>query len=736
MSRTSRPTKYALDGIRAAVKSHVAIVSDSWGLPNWYSARAQDERPSVKAISDVLREASRAGTTFFFGSGDSGDLSGCNDPGHVDTCLPDVNAGGHARMAVPPFPAESPFVATVGGMAPRQEGDNTLPSGYRYTKAAWDGSGRGCSRYFRVPSWQRHALSTTGYACGAALQRAIPDVAAAAAPQPDGALVWYEQGTPIPTNFTGTSLATPIWAGMAADLNHYLAAHHKPPTGFMPPTLYALGMNPATRSRDFPHAGNGWDATLGWGDPNLTHLEEDWASMDITPVSTPRPAPSPHACRSTFTHANWPRPIPFPTITIDEPCSGQTFNALPGHPLVFKGTIHGQRLPHPLRLQFNVSAPSDLNFGTLAFKDLQGFAWEYSWPIDDWLSGRYMFQMLAVYTAGPEGYGSIARRMIDIRTRWSKLAPLPLDRSDLGTAYGPDGRLYAIGGVVSTDAPTEGVITNSRTAEVLALRPGDKQWTSVAPLPLPLAAPLVVTLHDGRILVIGGQSDELEAVSSVYAYDAGQGRWSTLASLPQPREDASATVGQDGKVYVIGGSGYYGQKVLPTEIYDPSSNTWSLAPAPPKSADGGAAVALADGRIVVVGGLVVARSQGGIELDRSQAQVYAFDPVLRTWRSLRPLPIWRYGMDATTDAEGNIIVLGGHSSMTDDQRFTAEVDKYDVRSGSWERFGFGEIVQRGAIARGNGGVSFLIGGHLNNFSNPARTTVETAVTRYDPNFNG
>jgi len=652
---------------------------------------------------------------------------------------------------------------------------------------------------------------------------------------------------------------------MAADLEQYLANHHKLSTGFMAPGLYRLASDPATYATDFhditafgahEHSngllvGAGWDAVTGLGTPDLARIEEDWAATDGGETIYPSPrvdavhfegsgrnlrmvitgidlglaprdlpytgnlccaafafhdltqgweaggdgdpvtlryvswndgiividgfagaygrghwvampgdrveiditdtamerngiwqgvlphTPLPHACRSTFTHANWPRPIPFPTITIDEPCSGQTFNVLPGQPLVFKGAIHGRRLPRPLRLQFNVSMPSDLNFGTLAFKDLQGSSWEYSWPIDDWLSGRYMFQMLAGYTAGPVGYGSIARRMIDIRTRWSKLAPLPLDRSNLGTAYGPDGRLYAIGGNVSTDSPTGGVITSPKTAEVLALRPGDKRWTPVAPLPRPLSAPLVVTLHDGRILVIGGQSDELEAVSSVYAYDAGQGQWSTLASLPQPREDASATVGQDGKVYVIGGRGYYGQKVLPTEIYDPSSNTWSLAPAPPKSADfGGAAVALADGRIVVVGGLVVARSQGGIELDRSQAQVYAFDPVLRTWRSLRPLPIWRYGMDATTDAEGNIIVLGGHSSMTDDQRFTAEVDKYDVRSGSWERFGFGEIVQRGAIARGNGGVSFLIGGYLNNFSNPARTTVETAVTRYDPNFNG
>lgn len=339
--------------------------------------------------------------------------------------------------------------------------------------------------------------------------------------------------------------------------------------------------------------------------------------------------------------------------------------------------------------------------------------------------------MIVSYASGNEVYPAVGQRMIDIRTRWSKLTPLPLlERSDLGAAYGTDGRLYAIGGLVSSDVPTGGVITQSRTAEVLALRPGDKRWTPVAPLPLSLSAPIAVTLHDGRILAIGGQSDEQAATSGVYAYDAGQGRWSTLAPLPQPRENASATVGQDGKVYVIGGIGYYGQKVDPTEVYDPSSNMWSLAPAPPKSATEGAAVALTDGRIVAV---------GGEALDRSHAQVYAFDPVLKTWQSLRPLPTWRYDTSAMTDAEGNIIVLRGR---TDGQGATGEVDKYDVRSGSWSRFGIDSSVPaedsftRGAIAQDNSGIGFIIGGRVNNFSNPARTTVDTAVTRFDPNFAG
>src|SRR5262249_48954003 len=98
-------------------------------------------------------------------------------------------------------------------------------------------TGGGSSKYFTMPSWQ------VGKGVPGDNARHVPDISMAASADHDGYLV-YTQGADAV--FGGTSVPTPIFAGLAAVLNQYLVssgAQSAPGLGNINPTLYALAQN-------------------------------------------------------------------------------------------------------------------------------------------------------------------------------------------------------------------------------------------------------------------------------------------------------------------------------------------------------------------------------------------------------------------------------------------------------------------------------------------------------------
>jgi hypothetical protein len=105
------------------------------------------------------------------------------------------------------------------------------------------------------------------------------------------ALVYVQGGIHL---IGGTSLAVPLWAGFAADINHYLSTNGQAQMGFAAPVLYQLATNPATYSRDYHDvtsgsndpaggtrgysAGPGYDQVTGWGSPAVDNLGADWTA--------------------------------------------------------------------------------------------------------------------------------------------------------------------------------------------------------------------------------------------------------------------------------------------------------------------------------------------------------------------------------------------------------------------------------------------------------------------------
>jgi len=235
----------------AMINDGVTIISNSFSY-----CEDQTTLADVQSIDAILATAAASGITVFNATGDSG--SACQD-------------GSANTIAVP---ADSPHATAVGGTS------LTLGPGFTYGgESWWDGSsqvslsgqgGFGMSRFFSQPGYQQALIN------GA--MRSVPDVAAPADPQLGAAICEADAGgCPTGRVYGGTSLATPIWAALAAILNE--AQGH--PLGFLNPLLYPLAGTSAFHSA----ASMGTNvAHVGSGSPNVNLLDLALAGLTPGPV--------------------------------------------------------------------------------------------------------------------------------------------------------------------------------------------------------------------------------------------------------------------------------------------------------------------------------------------------------------------------------------------------------------------------------------------------------------------
>ena len=204
----------------------------------------------VKPLEDTLIQAAAEGIGVYFSSGDNGDETG----------------GLSGVTPTPDWPASSPWVTAVGGTSLAiGTGNSYGVSGYpaevawettnaKLVSGAWSpavtaaspgtwlyGGGGGISHIFSQPWYQKgvvDSVSTT--------MRVVPDVAAVADPQ-TGMLIGQTQTFPDGTTaystyrIGGTSLASPIFAGISALVDQARLAKGEPLIGFANPALYAAG---------------------------------------------------------------------------------------------------------------------------------------------------------------------------------------------------------------------------------------------------------------------------------------------------------------------------------------------------------------------------------------------------------------------------------------------------------------------------------------------------------------
>ena len=190
--------------------------------------------------------------------------------------------------------------------------------------------------------------------------------------------------------------------------------------------------------------------------------------------------------------------------------------------------------------------------------------------------------------------------------RWSRTGALTTARYGAGMVTLTDGRVLIVGGWPDVDddapAPNYGVHAPLRSTEIYD--PGSGTWARAGDLPQGTAEPSVVALPDGGALVIvDGKANRLDPVSL---------RWAPTGAMVAAWTNRTLVGLADGRVLAAGGSRERDAGADPTldavsytaqaEIYDPSSDTWTAVDPMPMERAAGTAQLLGDGSVLIVGG--------------------------------------------------------------------------------------------------------------------------------------
>jgi WD40 repeat protein len=176
-----------------------------------------------------------------------------------------------------------------------------------------------------------------------------------------------------------------------------------------------------------------------------------------------------------------------------------------------------------------------------------------------------------------------------------------------------DGRVLVAGGEGGSD-----VGTDLSTAEIY--NPATGKFDATASLPKPRYAAAGALLPGGKVLIAGGSSQD-DDLSSAELFDPGTGKYSPTGSMTTARGDHEgygpiATALPDGRVVVMGGENDYGDPVTTAEIYDPATGKFKAHGSIAESVDYLLVALLqADGTLLVVGGV-----------DDGAAKVWLYQP--------------------------------------------------------------------------------------------------------------
>jgi kumamolisin len=235
--------------------------SIGWGCDKLITAA--DLAPARAALAAALAN----GTTAFDASGD---LAGLECKGGQEWSAP-PSADDIGLDAV----ASMPEMTNVGGTTVSTDED-----GAWLAEQAWfdaplsQGTAGGVSALFERPDWQ--AALDPGRGAG---MRLTPDISAVADPFTGVRIVFNQQELVG----GGTSLSAPLWAGMTAVMNQYLADNGGRPVGDLNPVLYEMAEAarlPAFRDvvlggNAVDAAGPGYDLVSGLGTPDVNNMAKN-----------------------------------------------------------------------------------------------------------------------------------------------------------------------------------------------------------------------------------------------------------------------------------------------------------------------------------------------------------------------------------------------------------------------------------------------------------------------------
>lgn len=173
-------------------------------------------------------------------------------------------------------------------------------------------------------------------------------------------------------------------------------------------------------------------------------------------------------------------------------------------------------------------------------------------------------------------------------------------------------------------------------------------------------------LADGRVLVVGGESDA-GSMASAELYDPVTETWRTVDSMSDERSGHTATLLPDGRVLVAGGQRNY-QAIGSIEIFDPTPERWTATGGMYYARAWHTATLLPTGQLLIMGG------DDGSQSGMAGGEVY--DPAMPHLGA--NLHEARFRHSATLLLDGRVLLVGGSDGQ---QNYKASAEIYDRRRG-------------------------------------------------------
>jgi len=171
------------------------------------------------------------------------------------------------------------------------------------------------------------------------------------------------------------------------------------------------------------------------------------------------------------------------------------------------------------------------------------------------------------------------------RDRWSAVTKFKVSRCNHAQVTLRDGRIFIVGGQTGHVTKRLSALASAELIDLTAA-----MAHALPDLPHAVAGPTAHLLADGKVLVIGGRNAAV--------FDPAIEKWSQMINLRQSRTNHASLLMDDGKVLVAGGSGH-----STLELIDVSTGISQLLSAKlPLAMDDLALAPLDAGRAWVLGG--------------------------------------------------------------------------------------------------------------------------------------
>lgn len=255
----------------------------------------------------------------------------------------------------------------------------------------------------------------------------------------------------------------------------------------------------------------------------------------------------------------------------------------------------------------------------------------------------------------------------------------------------PDGKVWVSGGQFLNTAPA--------LVSTEIFDPTTQVFTGTAPMSNARYGHTATLMSNGKIYINGGMNLSGTCWNLAKTYNPTTDTYNTATSIG-PSANAVAVLLQDGRVAVIGGQSDCSSTLMPNIHFYASDDTTAIGPTLAVPRFDHTATLLPNGKVLIAGGLA-ATALDSVEL---------FDPVANTVTSLNPMRIARRGHVALLLPNGKVMFVSGQTDNFPYQIPDAEI--YDPATGNSVAvggLGAGRSLLVGGVS--DGGIPYIFGGY-------------------------